>query len=404
MTRIRTAQAEDAEGVGQVIGEAFGETYRETTVTECRHVPGQWRVLEHGGRIVSACRVQVHRLQVGRCEISKGDVGHMGTLPEAQGRGFASELMLDTIGYLREAGCQIGRLGGLIEFYSRFGWVPFPRRYYEFRLEPAKAGVRTLQPDEYLLPSGGFGGRVVPFDPVQHHNERARLHEAFNRERTGAPVTTFGPPPREGWPDTTGLRLACELEGRLVGYLFGFQRPARHTSFEAEAEIGEVAFEWDHPEALGALVMQALGTAYQRGATRVTGRLPFDVRVEDALRSCGVPFFQVEIQTAPASNMIRIVDLLGLLRQIAPELEARLARSAAPDWTGEVAFCVDERTAVLEVRNGTVAVWEWTPGEHRVGVDQATLLKLVLGLRSFGECAQLADRQAHAVCETLFPR
>jgi len=403
---IRAAKAEEAEAVGEVIGGAFGESHREATVEGCRHAPGEWRVLEHDGRVVSACRVQVHRLRVGCCEISKGDVGHVGTLPEVQGRGFASELMRDTVGYLKEAGCQIGRLGGLIAFYSRFGWVPFPRRYYEFRLELAHAGVRTLQPDQYLLPPEGFRGRIVPFDPVRHHEGHVRLHEAFNRNRTGGLVVAFGEPPKAGEakPDGTGLRLACEMEGRLVGYLFGFQRPARHTSFEAEAEIGEVAYEWEHPEALGALVMQALRVACRKGATRVTGRLPFDVRVEDALRDSGVPFFQVEIQTAPASNMIRIVDLPGLLQRIAPELEARLARSAAAGWSGEIGFCGEEQTAVLEVRAGRAAAWDWTPGKLRVDADQATMLKLVLGLRSFGECVELADPKAQQVCEALFPR
>lgn len=404
MNRVRTATADDASEVAEVIGGAFGGDHREMALAECRQAPEQWRVLEHAGRVVSACRIQSIGLQVGRSVIHKGDVGHVGTLPEVQGRGFASALMRDSVAYLKQAGCQIGRLGGLIPFYSRFGWAPFPRRYYEFRLEPTRAGVRTLEPDEYLQPAPGFRGRIVPFDPVRNHDARARLHDAFNRHRTGAPVVSFGSPPATALPDETGLRLVCELEGRVVAYLFGFQRPARHTSFEAEAEIGEIAFEWQHSEALGALVMQMLRTVYQRGATRVTGRLPFDVRVENALRDSGIGFFQVEIQTAPAGNMIRLVDLLGLLQRITPELEARLARSASPNWRGEIAFSVDEQTAVLELKDGTVAAWDWTPGEHHITLDQAAMLKLVLGLRSFGECAQLPDPHAHALCEALFPR
>jgi len=121
-------------------------------------------MLEHDGRIVSACRVQVHRLRVGCCEISKGDVGTWARLPEVQGRGFASELMRDTVGYLKEAGCQIGRLAGHRVLLA-VRVVPFPRRYYEFRLELAHAGVRTLQPDQYLLPPEGFRGGSCPSIP-----------------------------------------------------------------------------------------------------------------------------------------------------------------------------------------------------------------------------------------------
>jgi len=408
---VRTATPADAEAVGLVTQEAFGGSHAGWVAEACRRTPEAWRVLEHNGRIVSVCQIQLHPLRIGRCQINKGDVGHVSTLPEFQGRGFGSELMRDTIGYLKEAGCQIGRLGGLIAFYSRFGWVPFARRYYEFPLEPARAGVRTLQPDEYLQPPKGFRGFVVPFDPVRHHEARARLHEAFNRDRTGAAVVTFGEPPKrhEAKPDDTGLRLACEMGGELAGYVFAFARPQDHTAFEAQVEIGEVAFDYGKPEALGALVAQVLRVAYQRGAKRVTGRLPFDERVESALRAAGIPYHLVEIHTAPASNMIRIVDLLGLLKRIASELEARLAASAVAEWEGELAFCLDDaQSAVVESKGGSMGVWDWTPGEFRVNLDQATVLKLVLGLRSFSECARVNSvtdaRIATEVCNALFPR
>jgi predicted N-acetyltransferase YhbS len=411
VNRIRTATPGDAEAVGLVTQGAFGGSHGEWVAETCRLAPEAWRVLEHNGRVVSVCQVQIHGIRVGRYEINKGDVGHVSTLPEFQGRGFGSELMRDTVGYLKEAGCQVGRLGGLIAFYSRFGWVPFPRRYYEFPIEPARAGAKTLQPDEYLQPPEGFRGSVVPLDPVRHHEGRACLHEAFNRNRTGSIAISWGPPPPRDTaePDTTGLRLACEIEGELAGYIFAFERPQDHTAFEAQVEIGETAFDYRKPEALGALVAQVLRVAYERGAKRVTGRLPFDERVESALRAAGVAFHLVEIHTAPASNMIRIVDLLGLLKRIAPELEARLAASAVAEWNGEIAFCLDGgQSATIESKGGSLGVWDWTPGEFRVDLDQATLLKLVLGLRSFSECAQVhavSDaRAATEVCNALFPR
>jgi predicted N-acetyltransferase YhbS len=408
---VRTPASEEGEAVGAVVQGAFGGTHRQETCDSVRADPGSWRVLEAEGRIVSACRIGLHELRVGRCSIRKGDVGHVATLPEFQGRGFGSELMRDTVDYLKEAGCQIGRLGGLIAFYARFGWVPFPRRYYEFPIEPVRAGVKTLQPDEYLQPPKGYRGRIVPYDPVRHHEGRVRLHEEFNRHRTGSAVVSFGGPPKaaEAKPDETGLRLACEMDGEVAGYVFGFERPKDHTAFEAQVEIGETAFDYAKPEALGALVAQVLRVAYQKGAKRVTGRLPFDERVEDALRTAGIAFHQVEIQTAPASNMVRIVDLLGLLKRITPELEARRAASAVPDWRGEVAFHLEDgQTAALEVKDGTVAAWDWTTAANRVGLDQAAMLKLVLGLRSFDECATVeADDDAgsaRGACNVLFPR
>jgi predicted N-acetyltransferase YhbS len=412
---IRSARADDAEAVATVVAEAFGEKRRaanlEHTLAAVRQAPDEWRVVEEDGRVVSACHIGIHSLRVGRCAINKGDVGHVATLPECQGRGLASDLMRDTVRYLRESHCQIGRLGGLVAFYSRFGWVPFPRRYLEFPLRSTHAGVRTMLPSEYLLPPAGFEGRVVPYDPVAHHRARVKLHGGFYGARTGSVVVTFGDPPAPGTasPDPQALKFACEVEGELVGYLFAWEREDDVTEFEAKVEIGECAYDLDRPEALGALMVPLLREAHARGAKRVTARFPFDDRVIAALRQAGVLFQCVELHSGPASNMIRIVDVRELFRRIAPELEARLAASPFTKWRGEIALCLpDGDSAVLEIKDGSVGVWDWTPGTFRVDLDQAALLSLVLGLRSFGECAAVRTtddpREAHAVCEALFPR
>jgi hypothetical protein len=267
-----------------------------------------------------------------------------------------------------------------------------------------------MLPPEYLQPPAGFRGRVVLYDPVAHHAARARLHEEFDRERTGSAVVSFGDPPAAGAasPDRLALRFACELDGALVGYLFAWEREGDVTEFEAKVEIGECAYDLGCPGALGALMTVVLREAFARGAKRVTARLPFDDRVRAALRQAGVPFQCVELHSGLASNMIRVVDPPELLRRIAPELEARLAASPFAGWRGEVAFCLSgEPPIVLEVRRGSVGVWQQTPGAFRVDLDQAAMLSLVLGLRSFGECAAVRGhgdtRTAHAVCEALFP-
>jgi len=88
---------------------------------------------------------------------------------------------------------------------------------------------------------------------------------------------------------------------------------------------------------------------------------------------------------------------------------ARAAASPLSQWQGEIAFCLDDgQSVVLETGGGTVRAWDLTPGPLRVDLDQATLLSLVLGLRSFGECTTLqgADDSpmVRGVCEALFPR
>lgn len=411
MRRIRSARVIDADAIANVLAAAFGGAHRAMALRSVRDAPDQWRVLEEDGRIVSACRLLIYRVRVGRAEINQGDLGMVCTDPDFQGRGLASELMRDMIEHMRERGCQFGRLGGLVRFYSRFGWVPFPRRYVEFPVESAKAGASMLQPSEYLRLPEEFGARILPYHPVEHHKARASLYDALNHNRTGSAAVVWGEPPKPGTAqaDTTGLRFVCEIDGKIVGYLFAFERAADHTAFEAKVQLSEFAYDMARPEALGALLSHLLCEAHARGAERVTARMPFDAGVERAMSDGGVPFKWVELHSAPASNMITIVDLVGLLRRIVPELEARLSASLVADWRGELAICLpDERSATLEIRDGSVSVWDWVPGELRVDLSQATLLSLVLGLKGFDECARVrSERDTQLpteVCRALFPR
>jgi predicted N-acetyltransferase YhbS len=411
MRRIRSARAIDADAIADVVATAFAGPYHARSLQSVRDGPDRWRVLEEDGRIVSACRLLIYRVRVGRAEIHEGDLGMVCTHPDFQGRGLASALMRDTISHMRERQCQFGRLGGYVPFYSRFGWVPFPRRYVEFPVEPAKAGASTLQPGEYLKSARDFGARIVPFDPVEHHEARARLYDTFNHNRTGSLVIAWGEPPKPGaaQPDATGLRFVCDIGGEVAGYAFAFEREADHTAFEAKVQLGEFAYDIARPEALGALVSHLLCEAHARGAQRVTGRLPLDAEIERAMREAAIPFNWVELHSAPASNMITIVDPVELLRRIVPELEARLAASPIANWSGELAFCLpDGRAVVLEIDRGSVAAWELAPRQNLVHLDQATLLTLVLGLKGFRECAEVQSEDnaetTTEVCRALFPR
>jgi hypothetical protein len=365
-------------------------------------------VLEHENEIVSACRVTVQALRVGTCQINKGDVGMVGTLPHLQRQGHGSELMAGLDEQLRERDCQVGRLGGLMRFYSRFGWEPFPRRTVEFPLRSSHAGTQVMWPDEYLEPPLSFMGDVVPYDPKAHYEARASLHEAFYGQRSGAQVVAFRETVLREGPDETGLRVTCVLDGDAVGYMLAEERPDAGPA-DAQVEIEEFGFDPEHPDALGAMLVHILREAYARGAEMVVARMPFDHAIERAMISAGVRFRWVETHSGPAGNMIRVIDPGELMRRVCPELERRLANSAVSDWSGEIAFCLpDGGSAVLEIGAGKVAAQDWAPGKIRVELDQATMVSLVLGINGFGEraTAQMEgdSRLARAACEALFPR
>jgi len=80
--------------------------------------------------------------------------------------------------------------------------------------------------------------------------------------------------------------------------------------------------------------MQALRVACRKGATRVTGRLPFDVRVEDAVAGLGRAVLPGRDPDRPGVEHDPHRRSAWLLQRIAPELEARLARSQRPGGAG----------------------------------------------------------------------
>ena len=134
---IRCGTAGDAEDIFEVMAKAFRVEENSSRWHSWRSLATnqatQFRVLEIDGRIISVALISPQRLRVGRnCEIIKGDVGEVSTLPEFQGKGYGSALMRDVVEWMRKNNYDMSRLGGYAGFYSRFGYVPFPRRFVEF--------------------------------------------------------------------------------------------------------------------------------------------------------------------------------------------------------------------------------------------------------------------------------
>ena len=359
-------------------------------------------VLERDGRIVATCIVHPHKLWVGRSQILKGDVGEVSVLRELQGRGIGTKLMEGVSRWLDEAGFHISRLGGFNRFYARFGWVPFPRWYYEFPLISAKAGASVLSVEEVLALPDELRARVQPYDPDIHGRRRIELYDLFYRGRTGALVPP-DEPPRAG-PD--GLDFVYERDGEIWGYVACVEYPGEVSPFEPKVAIQEAAFDLKAaPESLWVLIKYVLSEAYRRGALRVSARLPFDLLVERSLREGGFYFSRVELMSSPGSNMIKIVNLRRLLEGISPTLEERLSVRQCR-WKGKVRFEVDGREAVLGI-GPHISVGDGDADAY-IRCDTHTTMRLVLGLSEFGEVEGLVDHdlpeEAVETFRALFPR
>ena len=428
---IRCGAADDAEGIFEVMAKAFRVEENSSRWHSWRSLATnqatRFRVLEIDGKIISVALISPQRLRVGKsCEIIKGDVGEVSTLPEFQGEGYGSALMRDVVEWMRENEYDMSRLGGYAGFYSRFGYVPFPRRFVEFSLESVKAGASTISAEEMYCPPEGLPGIVRSYDADYDSIRRDELYQMFNGERSGAIVRDFNPPHSTSpisksvkAPATPSLfnpfRLVYEVDGIVEGYLFATDYGRDVTPFEAHITIGDIAFNPARPDALEGLLKQILHFACGRGIKRVTARLPFDTAVLSVLTQAKITFKLEELQGAYATNMISIINLESLFRKISPELTARLRASTVGNWQKfasqdvfDVEIGFENQRVGLCVSDAGVSISPTNNATIQLITDQATLMKLIFGIISFEE-AVIANREyidsfGVALFSAWFPR
>jgi hypothetical protein len=116
----------------------------------------------------------------------------------------------------------------------------------------------------------------------------------------------------------------------------------------------------------------------------------------------------------PYAYYVRVADVGGFLKHVAPALEARLARSVAAGHTGELKLNFYRTGVRLGLENGRLAtVDRWQPtsdSEGDASFPNLTFLQLLLGYRSldelrlaYADCGYHNDT-ARALVNALFPR
>jgi hypothetical protein len=110
---------------------------------------------------------------------------------------------------------------------------------------------------------------------------------------------------------------------------------------------------------------------------------------------------------------LRVPDLPGFLRLIAPVLEARLARSIAPRWTGGLKLSFFRDGLRLAFTKGRLTVSEpWSPAEggESACFRSGTFLHMLFGLHSLEDLRHLnpdcyaCGSDAKVLLRILFPK
>ena len=146
-----------------------------------------------------------------------------------------------------------------------------------------------------------------------------------------------------------------------------------------------------------------------QGSARIELLLPAEHRLAQvALHAGGTLALQAYAGDQPAP-LAGVVDLLGVLAALAPELERRLAQSRYAAWEGNLRIETADERLSLVFAGGRVEVIDGTrPADLRLRkADLAALAQLLLGYRAAADLRATGglacDDTALGLVDALFP-
>lgn len=413
-TVLRSATPQDMEKILNVIEKAFqiekgSEKWKDKKNLILREVEN-WRILLENGRIIGAVHIGKSWLKIGKSKILKGDVGEVSILPEYQGKGYGSKLMENTIRWMKKEKYDISRLGGLVKFYSRFGYIRFPRRYVEFSVgNKIWVGASKIEEGEIPIPEE-FVSKIRPFNPKRDFSSYIEIHNRFNQSYTGASIINQDFKLSQ---KSASISVVFEENGKISGYLFATQHPAEYSKTDSsvgEITIVDVGYEKEKPYVFESLIKYINNFAYRKGIKRITARIPFDPEIIEILSGIGIHFQCSETYGGKGANMLQIINLQSLFERLVPELEDRLKNSITSNWQGILEIKIKKDRVQLHIIQGKIKVVEDKEPTLSLSLKEIYLLKLVLGLLSFEEVKNILEEKIKlnsleiALLNNLFPR
>jgi ribosomal protein S18 acetylase RimI-like enzyme len=346
------------------------------------------RVVEVDGAVVGCLRIFDRRMWLRGARLRAVGIGSVATHPDYRRRGLATALLRDTLALLHREGYHLSFLGSEVaaSFYERLGW-----RIVRQPSHGAQAAEAATLPERPGLTIRAF----APSDLATV----ARIHARATRGRTGAVARSL-----RYWADHLswidddpgGFLVAVGSRGGLAGFVRSRSERWASTLMLLDAHCREGA-EACMPPLLGALGRYAVG----QGLKGIQASLPEGHPLGDAfarLPSAGVT------TDVRFPLMMRVVDLPGLLRSLAPLLGERVPAMNAPLC---LAFEEDgERTYLCLGPNGVQVARR--PAGEVASVSPGEAVALLLGQRSIRDVpaagAEPPSEEALSALEQLLPR
>lgn len=391
---FRGAVAPDVPAIVDIECRAFGRDTAESREYKRRELDRElsdYFVLEDHGQVVAAARILRHWLQVGSCAVLKGEVGCVAVLPEMHGKGYGTTLMQRLVPYLRDNGFHLSRLGGLMKFYSRFGYEPFLRRYVHLPVHSLDDDIKGMPWREIYALTPREQVCVRRYDPSRDAQAVHELRLRFNRGRCGHLLLSETPPtPTSAGPNPDAYDFVYEEYGEVRAFLRGALGLVNAGDPAPSYRIDELVADYNDPQAVAPLLKHFIQQAAQIAPTTISCRLAYDEWLFGLARQAQLYLEVSEWRQSVDGNMMQVVNLPETLRAAAPEWRARLHEVGMIPWTGKVHFRLPNDEAVLEITPDCVEVGEGSQGDVTVTASQADFIMWLLGIAGFGEFPRLS--------------
>lgn len=363
---VRAAQQDEYEEILDVTGAAFGrdpQHWGTIWKNDVNDSPELHRVGVLDGKIVAAVRIADRKMRVGCAVVNLGGIADVATHPDYRSRGFSTACLEDAIRFMEGNDYDLSMLfTGIQPFYRKLGWEVFPTYYETYSpLDPEVMLQRPLADNDL---------RIEQFTKEQHLSFVSRIHDEFNRLRTGTIV--------RGVDHYGGTLHKChESEGFLV-VLRGEDIVAY-----VRGGFGETStvFEYGTSEsgrAEGLLfgLRELVQRAHAHGSTALNIITMPPIGSDDEFE-----FFETgcwdgaQVDVTERTNMMfRLVDLNRFVIRILPVL-----RKSASSNPMHVAFKVGGTMVGINSDGSEVSVTDGTDTLGVMSVSPITLLQFLFG-------------------------
>ncbi|MBN1901278.1 GNAT family N-acetyltransferase [Candidatus Sumerlaeota bacterium] len=289
-------------------------------------------------RIASFVRMLKYKVWVGGCEMRMGGIGAVSTWADAQGRGYAGDLMRRSVCIMRDRGDALSALYPFSHrYYGKFGWASMGERIIY-----AEARQNDIIPhEEKSLVRWCKGEEDIDLLDAAYRKYAQRYNGMTIR-------------PRERWAAI--LRSMQELNGQIyliirdenpIGYLYCEQilgKPGGHETIvrdfactTQEAYRAMFGFFASLPTNVGKITLSApflpnLASFYKEPFITMKWALPFQYRVLDVERAIGARGFNPD---AKGHLKIKILDECGDWNTGVWEIEVASGKGFAKKTTGK---------------------------------------------------------------------